>query len=101
MQIAGTVAFVTGASGGIGRCLVSALLQRGAGRIYAADLPDRRFGDADPRIVPISLDITDEQSVARAAAIASNVQILINNAGVNLRAPFISAPSIASARREI
>jgi NAD(P)-dependent dehydrogenase (short-subunit alcohol dehydrogenase family) len=101
MQIAGTVAFVTGASGGIGRCLVSALLQRGAARIYAADLPGKEFGDADPRVVPVGLDITDEQSVARAAAIASDVQILINNAGVNLRAPFISAPSIASARREI
>jgi NAD(P)-dependent dehydrogenase (short-subunit alcohol dehydrogenase family) len=101
MQIAGTVAFVTGASGGIGRCLVSALLQRGAGRIYAADLRDKEFGDADPRVLPVSLDITDEPSVARAAAIASDVQILINNAGVNLRAPFISAPSIASARREI
>jgi NAD(P)-dependent dehydrogenase (short-subunit alcohol dehydrogenase family) len=101
MQIAGTVAFVTGASGGIGRCLVSALLQRGAARIYAADLPGKEFSDADPRVVPVGLDITDEQSVARAAAIASEVQILVNNAGVNLRAPFISAPSIASARREI
>jgi NAD(P)-dependent dehydrogenase (short-subunit alcohol dehydrogenase family) len=101
MQIAGTTAFVTGASGGIGRCLVTALLQRDAGRIYAADLPAKEFGDAHPRIVPVSLDITDEKSVARAATIASDVQIIINNAGVNLRAPFIGAPSIASARREI
>jgi NAD(P)-dependent dehydrogenase (short-subunit alcohol dehydrogenase family) len=101
MQIAGSTAFVTGASGGIGRCLAKALLHRDVRRIYAADLPGKEIDDADPRIVPVSLDITDEQSVARAAALASDVQILINNAGVNLRAPFISAPSIASARREI
>jgi NAD(P)-dependent dehydrogenase (short-subunit alcohol dehydrogenase family) len=101
MKISGTTAFVTGASGGIGQCLVTALLQRGVRRIYAADLPERRFGEADPRIVPISLDITDEQSVAQAALSAPDVQILVNNAGVNLRAPFISAPSIAAARREV
>ena len=46
-------------------------------------------------------DITDEQGVARAADSARDVQILVNNAGVNLRAPFIAASSIASARREI
>jgi NAD(P)-dependent dehydrogenase (short-subunit alcohol dehydrogenase family) len=101
MQITGTTAFVTGASGGIGRCLVTALLQRDVKRVYAADLPGKEFTDSDPRIVAIDLDITDEQRVARAAKAASDVQILINNAGVNLRAPFISAPSIAAARREI
>jgi NAD(P)-dependent dehydrogenase (short-subunit alcohol dehydrogenase family) len=101
MRITGTTAFVTGASGGIGQCLVTALLRRGVRRVYVADLPGKDFDEADPRIAPIILDITDEQSVAHAAASAPDVEILINNAGVNLRAPFISAPSIASARREI
>lgn len=102
MDIAGTTAFVTGAHGGIGRCFVAALIKRGARRVYAADLPGRNDDAvADLRIVPVDLDITDEASTAGAAKSASDVQLLINNAGVNLRAPFIAAPSMASARREI
>lgn len=101
MQINGKTAFVTGASGGIGRCLVAALLKRGAKRVYAADLPGKKLAETDPRIVPQSLDITDEEAVTRAAAAAPDVEILINNAGVNLRAPFIGAPSLKAARREI
>jgi NAD(P)-dependent dehydrogenase (short-subunit alcohol dehydrogenase family) len=100
LEIAGTTAFVTGAGGGIGRCFVAALLQRGVARVFASDLPGKVIA-ADTRVVPVALDITDEVAIARAAKAASGVQLLINNAGVNLRAPFISAPSMASARREI
>ena len=35
LQIAGTIALVTGANRGIGRALVEALLERGAARVYA------------------------------------------------------------------
>lgn len=101
MEIMGTTAFVTGAAGGIGRCFVAALLERGADRIYAADLAGKDFAVVDPRVVPVILDITNDAAVARAAKSASDVQLLINNAGVNLRAPFIAAPSMAAARREM
>jgi NAD(P)-dependent dehydrogenase (short-subunit alcohol dehydrogenase family) len=101
MDIAGTTALVTGAHGGIGRCFVAALIKRGARRVYAADLPGRHDAGGDSRIVRLDLDIADEASTVRAAKSASDVQILINNAGVNLRAPFIAALSMASARREI
>jgi NAD(P)-dependent dehydrogenase (short-subunit alcohol dehydrogenase family) len=100
MEIAGVTAFVTGAAGGIGRHFVAALLQRGAARVYAADLAGEDVATADPRVVPLALDITDEAAVAKAASVAE-VALLINNAGVNLRAPFIAASSMASARREI
>src|SRR5882757_3543482 len=102
-KIASATAFVTGAAGGIGRCLVDALLARGVKRIYVADLHasgvDPFKGEA--RLVPIDLDITDEASVASAAARAADTTLLINNAGVNLRAPFLAAPSMAAARREM
>ncbi len=101
MEIVGKTAFVTGASGGIGRSFVAALLQRGAGRVYAADMAGKEIACVDPRVVPITLDISSEAEVADAARAASDVQLLINNAGVNLRAPFIHASSMASARREI
>jgi len=101
MEIAGATAFVTGAAGGIGQCFVAALLQRGAARVYAADLTGKDTAVVDARVVPMVLDITDESAVAKASAVAPEVGILINNAGVNLRAPFIAAPSLAAARREI
>ena len=36
MQIKDSVALVTGANRGIGRAFIDALLERGAGRVYAA-----------------------------------------------------------------
>jgi NAD(P)-dependent dehydrogenase (short-subunit alcohol dehydrogenase family) len=101
MKIAGSTVFLTGAAGGIGKAFIDALRQRGAKRIYAADLRDGSRDGNDSRIVPLAIDITDEHSIAKAAAGATDVQILINNAGVNLRAPFIAAPSLAAARREM
>lgn len=101
MEIQGATAFVTGAAGGIGRCFVEELLKRGARGVFAADMARMDVSSLDRRVVPVVLDITDEAAVAQAAAAASDVQILVNNAGINLRAPFIAAPSMASARREI
>src|ERR1700678_2507089 len=101
MKIAGSTVFLTGAAGGIGKAFIDTLRQRGAKRIYAADLHDGTRDGNDNRIVPLAIDITDEHSIAKAAAGATDVQILINNAGVNLRAPFIAAPSLAAARREM
>lgn len=76
------VILVTGANRGIGKSLVTALLNNGAGKIYAScrDLKKMPvFGD--DRIVPLQLDITDIKQVARIAVAASDTEILINNAG--------------------
>ena len=74
--------FITGANRGIGRATVYALLDAGVRKIYAAarntdSLPD--FDD--PRIVPVAVDITQPATIARAAADAGDVNLLINNAG--------------------
>ena len=96
-------AFVTGASGGIGREFVLELLRRGASRVYAADkvAVDTGVLDCNPKVVPLELDITDEEAVGLAAARSRDVQLLINSAGINLRAPFIATRSLAAARREM
>lgn len=95
--------FLTGAAGGIGACFVKALLDRGVRRIYAADLAVERIRvpNEDDRVTLIELDITDEDAVFGAAKKAGDANILINNAGVNLRSPFLAAPTMASARREM
>ena len=86
MNIKGSNVLVTGSNRGIGRALVEAALARGAKRVYATarnraaleSLEVRR----DERVVPLELDVTSPEQVARAAKIASDVDLLINNAGV-------------------
>lgn len=76
-------ALVTGANRGLGRRFAEDLVARGA-KVYAAA---RRPESVDiPGVVPIELDITDPESVRRAAEQAGDVTVLINNAGVSTRA---------------
>jgi NAD(P)-dependent dehydrogenase (short-subunit alcohol dehydrogenase family) len=82
MNLNGTTALVTGANRGLGRHFAEQLLQRGAAKVYAA-ARDPRTIDL-PGVVPLQLDITDRDSVARAAAVATDVDVLINNAGISL-----------------
>lgn len=82
MDFKNKVILVTGANRGIGKALVVSLLQRDVAKIYAgarniASLPNFQ----DERVVPLTLDITKPEQISEAACIASDVDILINNAG--------------------
>jgi NAD(P)-dependent dehydrogenase (short-subunit alcohol dehydrogenase family) len=90
MKIKDSVVLVTGSNRGLGRALVEDLLARGAKRVYAAS----RGATADfndRRVVAIALDITDPASVTAAATKASDVQLLVNNAGVFSAGPTLAA----------
>ncbi|WCN84180.1 SDR family oxidoreductase [Micromonospora sp. LH3U1] len=79
MKIAGSTALVTGANRGFGRHLAAELLTRGATVYAGARNPDT----VDlPGVTPVRLDITDPASVAAAAKLAGDVNLLINNAGI-------------------
>ncbi|GAA2832258.1 hypothetical protein GCM10020220_021450 [Nonomuraea rubra] len=80
MEIKGSAALVTGANRGIGRAFARALVDHGAKKVYAGVRDPGGVRDSD--VVPVRLDVTDERSVAAAAAIAGDVSIVINNAGV-------------------
>jgi len=90
MDITSTTALVTGANRGLGRALVDALLDRGAARVYAT-ARDPRSVRVDDRIVPVALDVTDQASIARVAAVATDVDLLVNNAGAAAFAPALEA----------
>lgn len=82
-------ALVSGANRGLGRRIAAELLERGA-KVYAGA---RRPETVDlPDVVPIQLDITDLDSVRRAAETASDVTVLVNNAGVSTRASLLTGP---------
>ncbi|WP_158807778.1 SDR family oxidoreductase [Beijerinckia sp. L45] len=82
--------FVTGANGGLGQQFVLQALERGATKVYAAARAPREWSDA--RVLPLSLDITDADAVARAVATARDVDLLINNAAIAPQADSISGP---------
>lgn len=86
MKIKDSVVLVTGANRGLGLALVTASLELGARRVYAAARQPARLAelverDRD-RIVPLELDVTSASSRERAAEQASDVALLVNNAGV-------------------
>jgi NAD(P)-dependent dehydrogenase (short-subunit alcohol dehydrogenase family) len=99
VRIDGARVLVTGAGRGLGRVFVASLLARGADTVYA--------GVRDPAAevgrgaVPVKLDITSPDDVARAAARCADVDILINNAGIMRFAPLLGAPDMADAHAEM
>jgi NAD(P)-dependent dehydrogenase (short-subunit alcohol dehydrogenase family) len=105
MQVQGAIALVTGANGGIGQYYIQGLQAAGATRIYAGarnpdSLKDIAAADLD-RIIPISLDITNEASVKAAVEAYSDVTLLINNAGVGFNQRLVADVNFDKMRSEI
>jgi NAD(P)-dependent dehydrogenase (short-subunit alcohol dehydrogenase family) len=87
MDIAASTALVTGANRGFGRTFAAELLARGA-KVYAGA---RNPASVDlPGVIPIQLDVTDPASVAAAAREATDVTLLINNAGSSTGADLLT-----------
>ncbi|MBO1419314.1 SDR family oxidoreductase [Streptomyces sp. FH025] len=87
--IEGTTALVTGGRRGLGRAFTRELLARGARKVYATSrTPDT---SEDPRVEVLTLDVTDDASVAALAAHADDVDLVFNNAGVLYPAPLLQA----------
>ena len=77
----GSVVLVTGANGGIGTHFVHEALARGASKVYATARTPRTWDDE--RIVPLALDVTNPASIEAVVSAASDVTVLINNAGTS------------------
>lgn len=81
MNLANKTILVTGANRGIGRAVVQEALRRGAKRVYAAT----RSGGidiADPRVMPLTLDVTNAVQIRQAAEKVEALDILVNNSGI-------------------
>lgn len=96
--LTGRTVLVTGANRGLGREFVAQLLERGAAKVYAAARTPVE-GD-DPRVVALQLDVTDPDSVTRAAAAAPDVDVVVNNAGISTPTPVLTADT-TNLRREL
>jgi NAD(P)-dependent dehydrogenase (short-subunit alcohol dehydrogenase family) len=96
------IALVTGASSGIGfeiaRQLVAAGMDVLAGARDAARGAEAA-GRLGPRARSVVIDVTDEASVAAAAAGVSRLDVLVNNAGINPGSEDIAGTSAEQFRR--
>src|ERR1700721_1529466 len=95
-----SVVLITGASGAIAQALIAELTARGAARIYAAARDISALAASD-RLVPLKMDVSSDDDVRKAAAVATDVTLLINNAGINHNTSFMTAPDLTLASREI
>ncbi|MEU0872202.1 SDR family oxidoreductase [Nocardia brasiliensis] len=85
VAIAGKVALVTGGRRGLGAALVDELLARGARKVYST--ARSAYSDPRPEVVTAELEVRSVESVAALAELASDVEIVFNNAGILLPAP--------------
>lgn len=102
MRISDQVAFVTGANRGIGRAFVSEFLARGVRKIYVGVRDTHsidRESSHDPRIEVVRLDVTNSDDISRAARAATDVSILVNNAGIVAFESLLDG-SVAQMRRQ-
>lgn len=104
-EIRGKTVLVTGANRGIGRVIVKTCLQHGAAKVYAAvrnldSAADLVKEDGD-KIVPVELDLAKPGTVTAAAATASDVHVVVNNAGVLRNASPLAADAIDSLKAEM
>jgi NAD(P)-dependent dehydrogenase (short-subunit alcohol dehydrogenase family) len=82
MTIADRAVLVTGANRGLGLALVEEALRRGATRVYAGTR--QPLAHPDERVMALSLDVTDAAQIRAAVERVESLDVLINNAGVDL-----------------
>ncbi len=104
-KIEGTIALVTGANRGIGRAITEALLDGGAAKVYGGarkpESLDELAAKSDGRLVPVRLDVTDTEQVSAAVDAASDLRLLVNNAGVALVPDITAGDVVDKARQEM
>lgn len=103
-NIKGSVILITGADGGIGTALVEECIIQGAKKIYATGLKlenlKNKFSSYD-KVFPIELDVTNLDQILECSRLCVDTNLLINNAGVELKIPFIDKRSSAAALFEM
>lgn len=103
-KIKNSTILITGADGGIGSALVDEFLNHGASKIYATGINLERlhnlFSDHE-KVVCLELDITNSDQITACAKQCADTNLLINNAGVEFKVPFIAENSSKAALMEM
>ena len=97
MKIENSVVLITGANRGIGLAFARALLARGARKVYAAARNPESV--TLPGVEALQLDVTQPEEIAAAVQRASDVTLVINNAGIAQPGGFLALDSETVTRR--
>lgn len=91
---------VTGANRGIGKVITETFLKNGATKVYAAVRnPDtavplvEKYGE---RVEAINLNLEKPETIIKASQLTEDVQVIVNNAGVNTRSTVLDTNAIKS-----
>jgi len=105
MNIEGCVALVTGANRGIGDAFVRELIAAGAKHVYvgARDLDNAKplLSEFPADISAVQLDVSKVDEIETAVEQCSDVNLLVNNAGVFNHQTLLSAPDMSALRNEM
>ncbi len=97
MKLENAVVLITGANRGIGLAFAREVLARGARKVYAGARDPATVSQAG--VQALKLDVNKPEDVAAAAVQASDVTLVINNAGIAQPGGFLAADSEDVARR--
>jgi len=103
-KIKDSTILITGADGGIGTALVDECLQQGAKKIYATGLNLEKLNNVFKNyssVVAVELDVTNIDDIKKCAEQCVDTNLLINNAGVEFKVPFIAEKSSQAALIEM
>ena len=99
MDVAGSIALVTGANRGFGASLCAALLERGAAKVYAGarDVSSVTMDGVEA----VQLDITSMADIDAAVQRCGDVTLLINNAGIGTGTSVLADDALDNLQREL
>lgn len=104
-DVTGKTALVTGANRGIGLAIVHQLITSGVDKVYLAV---RQTASVQPliaqyadKVVVVEMDLTNASSINRAAHIAEDVELVINNAGILINATALDSEAISTLETQI
>lgn len=92
---------ITGANGGIGTSLIEELLKTDIKTIYAGCRDTKKLTIKDKRVIPIELDVLDYEDIKKAKDKIKDLDILINNAGINLNSSTLEKESFNNVVKEM
>ncbi len=88
VAVRNAVVLVTGGQRGLGAALVEEFLRRGAKKVYVTAREPKP--DSRESVVPQALEVRSSQAISDLAKIATDVDIVVNNAGTLVPEPLLT-----------